>query len=567
MEIEHNPDDSQRARWSSLIETRVGIWGLGTEGKAAIRELLSHTRRCDLSDQGRCLENWIVAVDDSLSPDTPIRITDSRNSTNQDCELEILNSPFEALLECDYVIKSPGISLYCDKADQLRTQSIPILSGHQLWLNEYGDTKQIAPAAQAIPTSESSTAAGAITPSANAKVGEQKGVDTTERLSKRPKVAVITGSKGKSTTTATTNTILRAQGFDSETAGNIGAPAFGRGAHHQPDYICLEISSYQSVHLETPGDIFALTSLSPDHLIWHGGVERYYRDKLAPALLPWAKPILVADNASPELIDLLEQLGANYRRVEVDAKHISAAARLGLPGRHNHYNVALAHQIAQELTGTQIDLDQLELQTGQASLPSRLTWVTQIDGVDFYDDCLATNVLPSIVALDAFSTKPTVHIVGGADRGIDYEQLAQSWLNTQRPIHVVALDTPDNGKRILQTLSDVAGANRTDLGASANTGAGDLHQVETESTLDNSVFRHSDLLTSVIVSDLETAVVSAFQWAKAHGAVVVLSPAAPSYSTDLNGALSGRYPNYIEKAKAYMAAITSLESHEVPPKL
>lgn len=506
-----NPNEPPRARWTTLIGVKVGVWGLGSEGTASIRELLARAELETIAAIESYTNDYIIAVDDSKTVGQKIEIGNGAKSGTGSVSADRIVLPsrgFEALFDCDYVIKSPGISLYSDRAKELKTRGVTIVSGHQLWLNE-----------------------------------------RTKRLgSKRSKVCVITGSKGKSTTTAAVHNILKAAGFESETSGNIGSPAFGRKklplskateTKDNAEYVCLELSSYQSVHIDTPGDVMAITSLSPDHLIWHGGIRNYYRDKLKPATLPWRHPVLVAGNASQELFDLLKASGAKYLKVSIDSSHERAARRLGLAGRHNVYNLALAHELAQRLTGTAIDLDVLKFTRGQVSLPSRLTWVANIDGVDFYDDCLATNVLPSIAALEAFAQQPTVHIVGGADRGIDYHQLAHSWLETNRPIHIVALDAPDNGPRILEALDSFTA--QSFKGCCPDSKSADVGHI-----------------TSELVDTLEAAVIAGFKWAKTNRGVVVLSPAAPSYSTSTDGVISGRYASYVEKAAAYMAAVSSL---------
>jgi UDP-N-acetylmuramoylalanine--D-glutamate ligase len=145
---------------------------------------------------------------------------------------------------------------------------------------------------------------------------------------------------------------------------------------------------------------------------------------------------------------------------------------------------------------------------GFVPLPSRLTRVGTIDGVDFVDDSLSTNVLPTLAAVDAFADRRIALIVGGEDRGIDYEPLAVGLARRTEPLLVLAV--PDSGERIASTIGDRAAVRRCD--------------------------------------DLADAVRQAFAWARRDG-VVLLSPAAPSF---------GRFHDYRDRAEAFAAAMRAL---------
>jgi UDP-N-acetylmuramoyl-L-alanine---L-glutamate ligase len=121
----------------------------------------------------------------------------------------------------------------------------------------------------------------------------------------------------------------------------------------------------------------------------------------------------------------------------------------------------------------------------------------------FVDDSLATNVLPTREALEAFATRRVALIAGGHDRGIDYTPLADYLATRVAPTAVVSL--PESGPRITE------------------------------------VVRARTAVPTVDVDDIETAVARAFELAQPDG-VVLLSPAAPSF---------GQFRNYAERSERF----------------
>jgi UDP-N-acetylmuramoylalanine--D-glutamate ligase len=124
------------------------------------------------------------------------------------------------------------------------------------------------------------------------------------------------------------------------------------------------------------------------------------------------------------------------------------------------------------------------------------------------DDGLSTNVLPAQAALQAFAGRPVALLVGGHDRGLDYEPLGRTIAARSEPTLVVTM--PDNGPRIGTAIRAATGG-----------------RVEVRDAV-----------------DLEAAVVTAFEWAP-DGGVVLLSPAAPSF---------GRFGDYRERSAAFATA-------------
>src|SRR5690606_30856459 len=190
------------------------------------------------------------------------------------------------------------------------------------------------------------------------------------------------------------------------------------------------------------------TSLSPDHLNWHAdSVDQYYRDKLSICRLPGAR-VTVVDGTSDELRARRELLGPEVRWVAPPADADRAWSRaLGLRGEHNLRNAELARGVLVELgvDAAHDDARLAALSEGFTPLPSRLTTVGVVGGVEFVDDSLSTNVLPTCAAVRSFPQRPLVLVVGGFDRGIDYAPLAA--VLAERGPRTFVVGIPDNGSR------------------------------------------------------------------------------------------------------------------------
>jgi UDP-N-acetylmuramoyl-L-alanine---L-glutamate ligase len=268
--------------------------------------------------------------------------------------------------------------------------------------------------------------------------------------------------------------------------------------------------------------VVAVTSLHPDHLDWHGGVETYYRDKLSACSQPGAE-LTVANGDSDLLAQRAALLGPRVEWIHEDDEPAAGwMAPLGLPGRHNRRNALIARRclLALGAKGAGDDAMLKAAAVGYHPLPSRLTSIATKGGVTFVDDSLSTNVLPTLAALDAFPGRRIALIVGGHDRGIDYAPLAAGVLARQAPTHVLTL--PDSGPRIHAAIEQAAAQQ-----AAAQQGAGPI-------------------VTDC--PDLEAAVVTGFDWAQPDG-VVLLSPAAPSF---------GRFRDYSERSEAFARAVRAI---------
>ena len=378
------------------------------------------------------------------------------------------DSGLAALTHCDVVVKSPGISRYRPDVAQLEERGVPVAGGLGLWMQE-ADTSR---------------------------------------------VLCVTGTKGKSSTTAIAGHLLARLGYSCLAGGNIGTPPWDPALDGVAyDYWVIEISSYQATDLAISPPVVAVTSLHPDHLDWHGGVAAYYRDKLSACSQPGAD-LTVANGDSDLIREREPMLGPRIRWVHAaDDPDADWMAPLALLGTHNRRNALIARACLTALGVPQAGDDAAlrDAAAGFEHLSHRLQPIGTVEGVTFVDDSLSTNVLPTLAAVDAFPGQRVALIVGGHDRGIDYAPLAAGLAARGVPTLVLAL--PDSGSRI-QAAIEAAGRGRLEVMA---------------------------------CPDLDAAVRAGFGWARPDG-IVLLSPAAPSF---------GVFRNYRDRGEAFARAMRS----------
>jgi UDP-N-acetylmuramoylalanine--D-glutamate ligase len=261
------------------------------------------------------------------------------------------------------------------------------------------------------------------------------------------KVIAVTGTNGKTTTTALVGHLLRAIGLDAIDAGNIGTPLAAIAMERRPPrWIALELSSFQ-LH-DTPGispTVGVLTNLAPDHLDRYATVQEYYADKKllfrnARTISKW-----VVNGDDREAVDLARDAVGTHKRFslhqpDADATYDRAHDTLvvgGLPllprrelnlfGDHNVANAlaaSLAVMIADKGNATPEARARIAdgLRTFHA-LKHRLEVAGEANGVMWINDSKATNVSSTLVAIQGM-TRPTILLLGGRHKGEPYTALA-----------------------------------------------------------------------------------------------------------------------------------------------
>lgn len=255
----------------------------------------------------------------------------------------------------------------------------------------------------------------------------------------------ITGSNGKTTTTLLTYHLLKQGGLNVGLAGNIGKSFAWQVAENKHDIYVLELSSFQlDGIINYKPHIAIITNISPDHLdrynydyslyinskfrITKNQTEADYLiyDNEDDAIQNWLKNNKIKANKVPfSLVTKPENEGGfleenNMNTTIKNDTFTMPINELALEGKHNIKNAMAATAVAQLLN--------IRKQTIRESLTNfqgaehRLEKVLKIQGVQYINDSKATNVNSVFYALDSMTT-PTVWIVGGVDKGNDYDEL------------------------------------------------------------------------------------------------------------------------------------------------
>jgi UDP-N-acetylmuramoylalanine--D-glutamate ligase len=377
-------------RIAELAGQRVAIWGFGREGRAAIHAL--RKRLPTLSLALYCSESEAA---DAQAFDAALRVYPHEPDA-------------VALSAYDVIIKSPGISAYKPAIITAQAQGTLFTSGTSLWFAENPQARVVA----------------------------------------------VTGTKGKSTTTALLAHLARALGVRTALAGNIGLPLLEL-LDQQADLWAIELSSFQTGEAGSL-ELGVITSLYEEHLDWHGSRERYIDDKLKLATV--ARQLLV----NAEQAFLLEKTAAHPHRLvfgQRDGWHVAegficrgsatvfALNQFSVPGLHNALN-ACAALAALETMGFDAVAAAPAL-TSFRPLPHRLQPLGERDHLQWINDSISTTPQATLAALDSLGSREITVIVGGHDRGLDWSSFVQA-VATRHALRIITQGA--NGARIAAGL-------------------------------------------------------------------------------------------------------------------
>lgn len=329
--------------------------------------------------EGRATHDFLKAH----FPDKKILIFSGEEGNLPEEELVTRSSDFDVL------IKSPGISLYRAEVTALKAAGIKITSLVNIWF--------------ALPRSG--------------------------------KVIAITGTNGKSTTSALLHHILKTLGLDVGLGGNIGTPLLELAKH---DFTVVELSSYQTADLTGTADIAVLLNLFPEHIQWHGSHAQYYRDKtnlLKGRVVLNRTDKLTAQYAPKEAVWFNDPktLHIEEDMIKDGPETLSHFKDFQLIGHHNMENVCAALTVCKMLG---FDLD-AACKTAQSftALPHRLFALGKFGAHYFVNDSISTTPEATLGALEAFKDRALTLIIGGQDREQNFSVLAAR-LQGQRVITV-----------------------------------------------------------------------------------------------------------------------------------
>ena len=446
-------------RISQLEGKQVALWGWGREGRAAYAAVRAHLPGLALTLLCRAEE-----ADDARALADPLLHIETDVTA-------------ELLARHDVVVKSPGISPYLEVARFAAGRGTVFIGGSTLWFDEHA------------------------------------GVDGFVA-----RTICVTGTKGKSTTTALLAHLLRAGGHRTALVGNIGLPLLEvLDPVPTPEFWAIELSSYQTLDVaasDARPDVAVVLNLFPEHLDWHGSEARYLADKLA--LVTQASPrVAVLNAADRRLAELVLPDSDVHWFNHAEGWHLRGDAvyrgdtfvfdttRTPLPGRHNRGNLC-AVLATLEVLG----LDAAALAIHAESfrpLPNRLQTLGTRDGITYVNDSISTTPHATLAALECFRGRDTVVLVGGHDRGIDWSDFAAAMANDS-PSAIVTMG--ENGPRIHDLLAPLAGSGKFLIAAA---------------------------------TDMGDAIAKARQLLQGEG-LVLLSPGAPSF---------GPYRDYVARGRHF----------------
>ena len=330
----------------------------------------------------------------SLSPEKSEQVEDLKSSG---INVEFGGHSDEFIEGANFVITSPGIPPHSEIHKRLRAAGIPIISELEF---AYKNTK---------------------TP-----------------------FVIITGTNGKTTTTALTQHIFSKR-YKSHECGNIGLPP-SNYVDDNLDYFVCEASSYQ---LEMTKDlkpyISLWTNFTPDHIDWHGTLDNYFSAKAKVFVGSQAPKYAVLNATDKKLLEFSKTLGSivflfgenvgdNCCYIEDDAiiykqngnaEKIIELAQSPLIGMHNYQNI-MCSIICAKLV--QIDTETIRNAIMEFRAPEhRLEKIpTRNNRIKFYNDSKATNPEAAIVAIDSFNNEDVVLIAGGRDKNTDLSEFCES---------------------------------------------------------------------------------------------------------------------------------------------
>jgi UDP-N-acetylmuramoyl-L-alanine---L-glutamate ligase len=382
-------------RFAELAGKRVAVWGFGREGRAALAALHAHL-------PGQALTLFCGA-------DEATNASAFFEGQGIDAAIHTQAPDAEALSAFDAVVKSPGISAYRPELLEAQAQGTIFTSGTALWFAAHPQARTIA----------------------------------------------VTGTKGKSTTTAMLAHLARSLGVRTALAGNIGLPLLELDGE-QADLWAIELSSFQTSEASDV-ELGVITSLYEEHLDWHGSRERYVTDKLR--LADVSRQLLV-NALQPALLERTATHAHRSTFGDVAGWHVAEGhifrgkepvfdiARLAAPGLHNAIN-ACAALAALELMGMDARAAAPALATFRP-LPHRLQPLGERDGLTWVNDSISTTPQATLAALESLQGQDIALIVGGHDRGLDWSDFVNA-MRQSRPKAIICQGA--NGGRIADALA------------------------------------------------------------------------------------------------------------------
>lgn len=282
----------------------------------------------------------------------------------------------------------------------------------------------------------------------------------------------VTGTKGKGTTSTLITKILEAAGKKVLLGGNIGVPMLDLLPYAaQNDFVVLELSSFQLLDINHSPQIGVCLMVVPEHLNWHKDMEEYISAKQRLFVHQKPEDLAVYNRESSHSQEIAAVSPARKVGYEVPGAGADPTSRDGayvlgdtiymnetpvcktsevaLLGRHNLENICAAVAACWEII--QHDTEAVkQVISSFTGLEHRLELVREFNGVKYYDDSFGTTPETAMVAIQAFE-QPKVVILGGSDKGVEFDGLAHVVAAHNVKAAVLIGDTAPKIRQALQT--------------------------------------------------------------------------------------------------------------------
>ena len=249
----------------------------------------------------------------------------------------------------------------------------------------------------------------------------------------------VTGSDGKTTTTTIIYNILKKEGYKTWVGGNIGIPLFANIEEiTKDDKVVLELSSFQLMTMTVSTDVAIVTNLSPNHLDIHKDIEEYINAKKNIYKYQRVGDLLILNKDNALTYELRKEAkggimyfstnekleeGAYYQNdtLFIMDKEVCKLEEMKIKGMHNVENLLTAFCATQ---GEVAVSSMRYVATTFKGVPHRDEFVREVDGVEYYNNSIASTPTRVIASLKAYG-KPVILIAGGYDKKIPFEPLAE----------------------------------------------------------------------------------------------------------------------------------------------
>lgn len=304
----------------------------------------------------------------------------------------------------------------------------------------------------------------------------------------------VAGTKGKSTTAFFIYQTLKQGGVNTYLIGNIGKPVLSFLSNKKSDKVFVyELSSFQLMNLKKSPQIAILLNSYPDHLDWHKNFDEYIQANANITYHQTKKDFLIY-NSQDKLIR------------EIAKK--SKAKKITIKGKYYNLNIEATKEVAKIFKVKPLEK--------YAFLPHRLEFIGEFNGIEFYNDSLSVIPETTIEALDFLGDKVQTLILGGFDRGLNFEKLTKRILKSKIKTLILL---PTTGERILKTFQQVQG---------------------------KKMFQH------FFINNMKKAIELAYQYTQKEK-ICLMSPASPSF---------GIFKDYKERGDLFKKYVQKINKKE-----